>query len=202
MTLPSLLRHVGVNVPRGVTVDGRIVIGATVAMEGVTALEPHTFHGDLDRQAEARPLDMRHAHRDKAWWNLNAGRREADKLAVITAFPGFTLNDTDGDYSWLGVIDTGHGRYQIEVEGHPAEGIPLIWPKQPRRLGRHEGGRWRQPPHLYLSGRLCVAETSDWLPEKHTTATAIAWAAHWLAAYTVWHTGSSWPTDGFRPRFA
>jgi hypothetical protein len=47
-----------------------------------------------------------------------------------------------------------------------------------------------------------VADTSDWDPQVHTTATAIAWAAHWFAAYTGWRiAGGPWPTEGYRPRF-
>ena len=52
--------------------------------------------------------------------------------------------------------------------------------------------------HLYLSGNLCVADISDWRPGEHTSATAIAWAAHWYAAYTDWRLGGPWPTDGYR----
>ena len=64
-------------------------------------------------------------------------------------------------------------------------------------LGRYEGRRFRRPPHLYDSGALCVAATSDWDQERHTTATAVAWGAHWFAAYTEWRMGGHWPTDGF-----
>jgi hypothetical protein len=200
MSLNSLLRHVGIHVPRGVTVDGRIVLGAPTIGSGVTALEPHTSHGGPDPESRAGPGERQQARNDQPWWDLDPARREADKSTVLTAFPSFMLDDSDGGYTWKGIIDTAHGRYRIDVIGNPVVGMPFIWPRHPRRLGRQESGRWRPPPHLYKSGRLCVAETSDWIPERHTTATAIAWAAHWLAAYTVWRTGSPWPTEGFQPR--
>ncbi len=118
------------------------------------------------------------------------------------AFPSFQLDRDNGSYTWQGVLDTGHGRYRIEVVGNRTGGMPFIRSLQPRRLGRNEGARWRPSPHLYTSGGLCVAETTDWIPGQHTTATAIAWAAHWLAAYTVWRIGGPWPTEGYRPRAA
>ena len=58
---------------------------------------------------------------------------------------------------------------------------------------------FRLAEHLYLSGNLCVADTADWDPAKHTSVTAIAWAAHWYAAYTDWRIGGMWPTEGYRP---
>src|SRR5579859_5767854 len=137
---------------------------------------------------------------DRAWWNLDQGRREIDKSAVLAAFPFFALDDSSGGYTWKGIIDTGYGRYGIDVIGNPTGAMPFILSRHPRRLGRQEGAGWRPSPHLYKSGRLCVAETSDWVPERHTTATVIAWAAHWLAAYTVWRAGGQWPTEGFQPR--
>src|SRR5450759_1014768 len=190
MTLPSLLRHVGVHIPRGVTVDGRVLTGhaavAAVAAHTATAVVPHTFHGGDDPLAAPAPR--------AAWWD-NAAGREADKAAVHASFPGFVLDDNEGGYVWHGAIDTGRGRFRIEVVGCRGNGLPHIVPVLPRALGRPEGRRgFRNAEHLYTSGNLCVADTSDWDPQVHTTATAIAWAAHWFAAYTGWRiAGGPWP---------
>lgn len=204
MTVTSLLGHVGVHVPRGVTIDGRIVLGTPVVGRAVTALEPHTFHAGPGPEFPSEPYPSAEPPQpdDDAWWNLAPSRLEADQAAVRAAFPSFQLIRDNGSHTWQGVLDTGHGRYRIDVAGNRTGGMPFIWPVQPRRLGRHEGARWRPSPHLYTNGGLCVAETTDWIPERHTTATAIAWAAHWLAAYTVWRIGGPWPTEGYRPRVA
>jgi len=97
MTLPSLLRHVGVHIPRGVTVDGRVLTGhaavAAVAAHTATAVVPHTFHGGDDPLAAPAPR--------AAWWD-NAAGREADKAAVHASFPGFVLDDNEGGYVWHG----------------------------------------------------------------------------------------------------
>jgi hypothetical protein len=204
MSLTTLLRHVGVHVPRGVSVDGRIVLGVPAAGSAVTPLAAHTFHGGPDPEsprAQHSCCEPRGEY-DTAWWNLDPVRLEADQGAVRSAFPSFQLNRDDGNYRWQGVLDTGRGRYRIDVTGNRAGGTPFIRPLQPRRLGRYEGARWRPSPHRYTSGGLCVAETTEWIPEQHTTATAIAWAAHWLAAYTDWRLGGPWPTAGYRPRAA
>ena len=204
MSLTTLLRHVGVHVPRGVSIDGRIVLGAPAAGRSVTALAAHTFHGGPGPM----PTLAQHScgkspgEYGNAWWNLDPVRLKGDQAAVRAAFPSFQLNRDGGNYRWQGVLDTGRGRYRIAVAGNRAGGTPFIRPLEPHRLGRHEGARWRPSPHLYTGGGLCVAETTDWIPEQHTTATAIAWAAHWLAAYTDWRLGGPWPTDGYRPQAA
>jgi len=66
------------------------------------------------------------------------------------------------------------------------------WPK----LGAFSSGRWVPSPHLYVSGNLCVADRSEWDPVGHDVATAVAWGAHWLAAYTEWRMSRHWPVDG------
>ena len=201
MSLPTLLRHVGIHVPRGVTVDGRIVLGAPAPDSAVTPVAPHTFHGGPDPEHPPGPRSHDEPSRQdgSAWWNMFPAQFEADRAAVREAFPSFRLNRDNSSYTWRGVVDTGRGRYCINVVGNRTGGMPFMRPLQPRRLGRQEGGRWRPSPHLYTSGGLCIADTTDWIPEQHTTATAIAWAAHWLAAYTDWRLGGPWPTDGYRP---
>ncbi|TWF80025.1 hypothetical protein FHX44_115962 [Pseudonocardia hierapolitana] len=197
MTLPSLLRRVGLDVPRGVSIDGRILTGraatAAIASGAATSVERHTFHGGDD------PPTL---HIRNAWWQDPAARR-TDISAVGHAFPHFQLDDSDGAHNWRGTIDTGRGRFVIHVVGDPGGGLPHVVPVLPRALGRHEGRRgFRRAEHLYASGNLCVADISDWDPDLHTSATAIAWAAHWLAAYTDWCLGGPWPTDGYQPRAA
>ena len=199
MTLPSLLRRVGLDVPRGVTVDGRLITGraaaAALAAGTATSMSPHTFHGGGggDSPATSTP---------SAWWH-DADARAADCCAVARAFPGFTLDDTDGEFTWRGTLDTGCGRFVIDVVADAAGGLPRIVPVSPRVLGRNEGRRgFRPSPHLYTNGHLCVADSTDWDAANHTTATAITWAAHWFAAYTDWRLGGRWPTEGYRYRAA
>jgi hypothetical protein len=194
MTLPSLLRRVGIAVPRGVSVDGRVLTGraaaAAVSAGTATAVVPHAFHGGDDPPIASAP---------EAWWQDPAARG-ADIAAVAQAFPGFRLDQRDGGHTWTGAIDTGRGRFDVSVVCDPAGGLPAVVPVLPRALGRNEGRRgFRPSEHLYVSGNLCVADTADWDPAAHTSATAIAWAAHWYAAYTDWRLGGQWPTDGYRP---
>ncbi len=197
MTLPSLLRYVGIDIPRGVSIDGRVLFGraatAAVAAGTASAVVPHAFHGG----DEPPPAATR-----SAWWDDPAAR-DADIADVNRAFPGFRLDQRDGGHAWTGTIDTGRGTFDVTVVADPAGGLPTIVPVTPRVLGRNEGRRgFRPAPHLYLSGNLCVADTSDWHQGEHTSATAIAWAAHWYAAYTDWRLGGPWPTDGYRPHAA
>ncbi len=198
MTLPSLLRRVGIVVPRGVSVDGRVLTGraatAAVTAGAATSVVPHMFHGGDDPApvpCEAPP-----------WWDDPAAR-EADLAAVARAFPGFELDSSGGGHAWTGTIDTGRGRFAVKVIADPSGGLPTVVPVLPRALGRREGRRgFRAAEHLYVSGNLCVADASDWDSATHTSATAIAWAAHWYAAYTDWRLGGPWPTDGYRPHAA
>lgn len=197
MTLPSLLRRVGLDVPRGVTVDGRLVTGraaaAAFAAGTATWMASHTFHGGDDPPVTDAP---------SAWWR-DADARAADFAAVACAFPGFTLDETDGEFTWRGTLDTGRGRFVVDVVADAAGGLPHIVPVSPRVLGRNEGRHgFRPSPHLYTSGHLCVADAADWNAANHTTTTAIAWAAHWFAAYTDWRLGGRWPTEGYRSRAA
>jgi hypothetical protein len=190
MTIATLLRHVGIMVPRYVTVDGEIVLDGSPAVASVPlAMEPHRFHAGDD------PSPSRTAFAT-AWWNTETDARAADEAAMRSHFPKFLLLEDDGDYAWGGELNTGRGRYKILVYPHVDRSLPSIVPLR-QNLGRTEGRRWRKPPHLYESGAMCVAATSDWDPEMHTTATAVAWAAHWFAAYTEWRMGGEWPTDGY-----
>ena len=50
MTIPTLLRHVGVEVPRYVTVAGQIVTDLQASPTSIApmAVQPHRFHGGDD----------------------------------------------------------------------------------------------------------------------------------------------------------
>ena len=166
---------------------------AAVSAGTATAVMPHTFHGGDDPPP---------AGASSRWWDDPAAR-DADAAAVAFAFPGFHLDQRGGGHAWTGTINTGRGRFEVKIVSDPGGGLPAIVPILPRALGRNEGRRgFRPAKHLYISGNLCVADTDDWHPGKHTSATAIAWAAHWCAAYTDWRLGGPWPTDGYRPRAA
>jgi hypothetical protein len=192
MTLATLLEHVGIHVPRYVTVDGRIVLDPTpmsASSSAPLAVAPHRFHDGDD-------LSPSRADYADAWWNNDPDACAADKAAMAVHFPGFVQFGEDGDYGYGGELDTGRGRFRILVLPHLDRSSPSIVPTH-KGLGRPRGRKLQRPPHLYMSGNLCVARSADWKPELHTTATAVAWGAHWFAAYTEWRITSRWPTDGF-----
>lgn len=195
MSISTLLRHVGLQAPRGVSIDGRILTGdaltAGLAAGTASQLSPHTFHGGED-PAEDEDVEP--------WWTEDV-LRERDIAAVRSSFPGFRLDETDGGYTWTGTIDTGRGRFEVSIEGNPNHRLPRIHPTRPSRIGRNFGRRgFRQPEHIFLSGNLCVAEDADFDPVRDTTATVIAWVAHWYAAYVDWYVDGRWSVDGYRPR--
>jgi hypothetical protein len=131
-----------------------------------------------------------------AWWNQDFERREADEAAMRRHFPRFALDTEDGEYFWVGTIDSGRGTFRVGIVPRLDGCLPGVVPLN-RRLSRNEGRRQRQSPHLYDSGSLCVAAQSNWDPTRHMTATAVGWTAHWFAAYTVWRLGGKWPTEGY-----
>jgi hypothetical protein len=192
MTVATLLAHVGIDVPRYVTVAGEVVLDPGAQPAATTPalrIEPHRFHDGRD------PSPARNKY-DTAWWNTDLEARAADEKSMRAHFPGFSLHNEDGDYSWSGKINTGRGTFAILVLPQVDRSLPSVVPKI-RNLGRPEGRRLRRPPHLYNSGAICIAATTDWDPTRHTTATAVAWAAHWFAAYTEWRIRGYWPTDGY-----
>ncbi|MFE2423645.1 hypothetical protein [Streptomyces hokutonensis] len=190
MTIATLLRHVGVDVPRYVTVDGEIVLDPPAAPAIYTSVAPHRFHGGED------PAPSRD-DRSGAWWIVDPVAKEADKAAMATAFPSFYCLDDDGDYAFSGTLRTGRGNFEIMVLPQVDMSLPSVYPKPGLRLGRPAGRKFVYAPHLYLSGALCVADRGDWKKEDHTTATVVAWAAHWFCAYTEWRFTNRWPTDGY-----
>jgi hypothetical protein len=190
MTLATLLSHVGIDVPRYVTVGGRIVLDSTTSSgPAPLAVAPHRFHDGED------PAPERVAYVN-AWWNTDPGARANDGAAMATHFPNFLQYGEDGDNAYGGELNTGRGRFKILVLPHVDRSMPSIMPLH-GGLGRPLGRRLQRPPHLYTSGNLCIASATDWNPNEHTTATATAWAAHWFAAFTEWRISGRWPTDGF-----
>jgi hypothetical protein len=198
MTIPTLLRHLGIDVPRFVTVDGQIVTdgvertvtGAThIAHGSVTPLVQHTFHGGADPYLAPTRTN---------WWD-DGDALNPHREAMALAFPSFEYSSPREMQppAWFGVINTGRGRFKVGVFLRRDEGLPSIRVFGPQ-LGAHSSGRWVRSPHLYDSGYLCVADQADWNSATHTAATATAWAAHWLAAYTEWRMSRLWPAEGVR----
>lgn len=198
MTMPALLSHFGINTARFVTATGEIVFdgvtsasnGFTHALHGpVTPVTRHSFHGGAEEPDDQRDTEL-------AWWDDEAelGRQ---LNAMAAAFPNFTyLPSEDGAAPcWGGMIDTGRGKFEIGVYPRRDGGLPQVVVFN-TRLGAPAGRRWQKPPHLYTNGNLCVAGREDWKSGEHTVATATAWAAHWLAAYTEWRISRRWPIAG------
>lgn len=196
MTIAQLLSLNGARTPRYITVAGRTVFGSVSATASglihpehgpVTQVADHTFHGGADVEDEG------HAH----WWEDDV-RIVRHIAAMKQSFPGFDYVAADGELAphWRGQIDTGRGAFRIGVFLRHDEGLPFVKVLSKQRLGRNCGGRFVPSPHLYVSGALCIADQDDWDPQAHTAATATAWAAHWLAAFTEWRIMLKWPVEG------
>lgn len=198
MSMPALLSHFGINNARFVTQTGEIVFdGVTKTASGFThatlgpvmSVAKHTFHGGED-EPDDDPDDF------QVWWDDEAQiRRHTDAMEL--AFPDFVYvpPDDKGGPCWGGIIDTGRGMFEIGIFPRRDQGLPRIVVLN-RRLGAPAGRRWQNSPHLYLNGNPCVADREDWDPFEHTVATAAAWTAHWLAAYTEWRMSRRWPVEG------
>ncbi|WP_205474525.1 hypothetical protein [Nocardioides sp. SYSU D00038] len=198
MSMPALLSHFGINTARYVTSTGEVVFdgvskvasGFTHAVHGaVTPVAKHTFHG-----GDEEPDDGHDG--PTAWWDDEAEiNRHVE--AMEKAFPDFVyLPDDDGSGPcWGGIIDTGRGKFEVGIFPRRDQGLPRLVVFN-KRLGAQAGRRWQSAPHLYINGNLCVADHDDWVPTEHTVATAAAWAAHWLAAYTEWRMSRRWPVEG------
>lgn len=201
MSMPALLSQFGIDTQRFVTVDGRAIFdGVSSGSAGsfahaehgpVSSMSSHTFHGD-----GPEPVD---APSDRRWWDDDAKlQRHIDVTAA--AFPGFQQYEDDDETNppaWYGDINTGRGTFLVMVVTRKDEGLPRVRVIRGGKLGVSVNGRWRSSPHLFDNGSLCIADQSDWDPETHTVATAVAWTAHWLAAFTEWRILRRWPVDGF-----
>lgn len=206
MTIATLLGHFGIDVPRYVTLDGQIIFnGVTTTSKGsythanhgsVTPIANHTFHG-----GEEEPDDETDA--PTPWWE------EGDRLArhvrdMEKSFPKFVFVPADDGLApcWIGEVNTGRGKFRVGVILRRDQGLPTVSVLGGPRLGVNSGRSWKPSPHLYLNGNLCVADRRDWNPDSDTAATATAWAAHWLAAYTEWRITRRWPVEGVQSRVA
>ncbi|GAB2490421.1 hypothetical protein [Nocardiopsis aegyptia] len=200
MTVSTLLAHFGVNVPRYVTMNGEIVFNNVVPESGggyfhsthgrVTAVPDHTFHGGPEEADSELSGPAR-------WWDDEVQiMRHVE--AMKKAFPNFAYLPASDDLNpcWIGDINTGRGKFRVGVVLRSDKKIPSVTLLNSRRLGAHAGRRWQRSPHLYDNNNPCVASCDDWDPEDHTVATATAWAAHWLAAYTEWRISRKWPVEG------
>ena len=198
MSLLGVLSRLSLAAPRWVTVNGVIVTDGVAVTNGVathpqhgrvTQVKPHTFHGGIE------PCDVVEL---RPWWEDHPEQLEAEKVAMAAAFPGFRLTRKKGLPRWTGVIDTGRGRFTVQVTHRRHAGlIPHVEVLTPKRLGRPEGRRFVRPDHLYLSGHLCVAVEENWDPSTDDATTVVAWAAHWLAVYSEWRVrGGAWPVVG------
>lgn len=185
--------------PRFVTVDGLLVTEGVVAVGSgfahpnhgpVTVIEPHTFHDGPEPPVSEAP---------GPWWATDPDRFVAEVAHMAEAFPTFRLTSEGGRPGWEGSINTGRGRFDIRVLHRPDHSIPRIDVVRPQRLERKAGRRMESAPHLFTSGALCVATVEDWDPSRHDAVTAFAWAAHWLAVYSLWRvTGEKWPVPSSR----
>ncbi len=152
MTVATLLAHVGIDVPRYVTVGGEIVLEPDIS--GTVAplrVEPHRFHDGRD------PAPTAPSSYEAAWWNTDLIARAADEEAMRTNFPGFSLRSENGEYVWIGKINTGgRGTFAVMVVPHIDKSLPSIIPKI-KNLGRPEGRRILQ--RLWLGLRIGLPPT-------------------------------------------
>lgn len=198
MSMPAFLSHFGIDTVRYVTSSGEVVFdgvtagggGYTHAIHGlVTPVAKHTFHGGEDEPDDAPTQTV--------WWE-SPGALDWHVVAMQEAFPNFLyIPGSEGlAPCWAGEINTGRGRFNVGVVLRWDRGLPIVRLINGPKLGIHAGRTWIPSPHLYLNGNLCVADRTDWDMESHTAATATAWAAHWLAAYTEWRITRRWPVEG------
>ena len=197
MTISALLSKLGARTPRFVTVNGRIVGNTDVTRHtngyhhpqhgAVTPVPRHTFHGGED------PTDMRDP---RPWWDHRPEALDSERENMARAFPDFIEMTKEGRPGWTGTIDTGRGKFVVQVVHRSDKSSPSISVVRPSTLARRAGGRMVTAPHRYASGHLCVADQGDWDPARHDAVTAVAWAAHWLAAYTEWRITFRWPAKG------
>lgn len=198
MSLKNVLAKFGIKNMRYVTTTGLIVFdGVLQTANGYS----HTTHGHVTRVANGRfhggsePEDVD----DDRWWLVDTTELQRHVDAMAEAFPAFSYirGDEKSPPAFGGTIDTGRGKFDVLVLLRRDRGLPFVVVPNVR-LGKQRGRRWIRAPHLYDSDALCIAAQDDWDSGEHTTATAVAWAAHWLANYTLWFISSNnrWPTEG------
>lgn len=197
MTLPSLFRKVGIHVPRGVTVDGTVVLGdrqmqLVSSTSTLTEIPPHRFHGGND-PAPARDDTA------KAWWIQSPEKRADDIADMRGRFAKLMVLEENNDLAYGVTLDTRLGKFDVLILPQIDGSLPTAVAVKPKRLGRNEARAFRAAPHLYLSGALCIADRLDWEGKGYKTSVAVAWTAHWLACYAAWRMNGVWPTEGYEP---
>ncbi|SFB38878.1 hypothetical protein SAMN05192575_109175 [Nocardioides alpinus] len=203
MTIADLLTHHGHKKPRWVDVDGRMLFSAPAATSGALALKPHTFHSGEDPVDSPDPGVARSLTAANLPWWSNPDDLEPHRAAMAAHFPGFTYFEPDEDRgpAWIGVLDSGRGRFRIGVVLRRDRGLPFVTVLN-TKIGKNTRYGWTSPSHAYISGNPCIADQDDWNPDEDMVATAVAWTAHWLAAYTEWRITNRWPIEGFHPNVA
>jgi hypothetical protein len=186
--------------PRYVTIAGLLVTDGVVATDAgfthasfgrVTQVEPHDFHGGPEA-IEPEAIEPEAAG---PWWETAPDLLASERVHMAEAFPGFQFVDLDGKPGWEGTINSGRGLFEVRLTHRGDHSIPRIEVIRPHRLERRAGRHMQRAPHLFNSGAVCVARAEDWDAERHDAVTAVGWAAHWLAAYSVWRvSGEKWPT--------
>lgn len=200
MGLSSLIHLIGTSKPRFVTIEGRLISGEGVQVSN--GLATHPKHGPVThvvRHADhgGPEGDVHDDHREPAWWLTSPDRLATEAAAMARQFPGFRPIICDGRPGWAGTINTGYGRFQVEVVHRPGTSALPVARVIGRRLERKEGRRFRVSDHLFASGALCYARTEDYRPtEGHNAVTVVAWIAHWLAEYVHWRLNGVWPSKG------
>lgn len=184
MGFAAMLRQHGILAPRIVSALGAVSVGGG----GGLRVEPHTFHGGND------PVDGGSA--GAGWWTAPGGL-DRERASMSKYFPGFVEmpGDGSGPPVWSGPVNTGRGTFRVAIVHRADHGLPAVIPLK-RDLGRSSKGLRVRPPHLYLSGALCIASESDWDASKHDASTVLAWTAHWFACYVEWVLTGQWPSEG------
>lgn len=201
MGLISLMRMISTSKPRYVTVGGTLISGEGVQISAgrafhrdhglVTPAPRHADHGGPD------PKDGEGVAAAAPWWLTAPGRLTAEAANMAAHFPKFLPITRNGRPGWAGTIDTGCGRFSVEI----VHRFDMTTMPEARviglRLERREGGRYRRSEHLFDSGALCYASEGDYRPDDgHDAVTVVAWVAHWLAEYVYWRLSGVWPTKG------
>lgn len=124
MGLISLMRMISTSKPRYVTIDGQVISGRDVqSFNGhtthprhgpVTHVPRHADHGGPD------PANVAPAFEGAAaWWTQWPERLARERQAMAVCFPGFQQIVRSGRPGWTGTINTGYGRFRVEIVHRP-----------------------------------------------------------------------------------
>ena len=105
---------------------------------------------------------------------------------------------TEADIAWLAGL--GFNLIRVPFNYRLFQDDPLLGRSRARGfelLDRVFG--WAQRHGMFVLLDLHAASGSqadDWNADEHDAVTVVAWAAHWLAAYSEWRFTSKWPSEG------